>query len=274
MYGKNTSNRAFNYADFGMDMKDEPMQSGRTASVRIQKSSPTGVCAGEKIMAFGMKFNVPEEKDYHLRRFSVMNPESELFEIDTASDPNFKGPVWTRILASMQRKDDFLRGRVWEAMMNKQNRFCGYKVSIDGVMAFLPLSRACWFYNNLYHDASRKCIAVKVVSIDPKRPRTSLVVEAESPWRYVVKSQGESAFSAGQTPYALAMDFDKARGGLVFPLVSGKKAIICPLEQAQAVARRKGFPDAPDFLTGCCWRIRIISNTEPVLQAEPLDILL
>ena len=74
----------------------------------VASSRPFGMSFSSRIVR---EMKAPEEKDYRLRPFHVLNPEGELFIVDTGAEGPFYGPVWTRVLDAYE-KGELLRARV------------------------------------------------------------------------------------------------------------------------------------------------------------------
>ena len=142
--------------------------------------------------------------------FTVTNPEGELYSVDT-SDKNspFYGPVWRRILKAYTNGECF-RGRAVKRSCGKADgAFHGYFIDISGVQAFLPVSKAAWFYSS-EHDACGKSLALMIADIHPNGPKAgSIVVDAYKPLKHVLTSQNRKAFNPGAEPWLLAMDYEK-----------------------------------------------------------------
>ena len=96
--------------------------------------------------------------------FTVETSEGEMCRIDTAdrSSP-FYGTAWTKILTANDN-NDFVRGRAMTRCVSRDNRFSGYTVNVEGIEAFLPASKASWFYDP-EHDASGKYIALSIENV-------------------------------------------------------------------------------------------------------------
>ena len=208
----------------------------------------------------------PEEKDHNMRCFDVLNPEGEVFSIDTRSSEQFFGPVWTRIFDAYE-KGELLRARVALRQTSRLDQFSGYTLSIDGVPAFLPRSKSVHFYNS-ENDATNLCIAVQVMTIHVNGPKCgSVIVDAKPAWELVRREL--AAATLGDTVNALAMDI--ADGSLLFP-VPQHRTIAVPIAEARAVASGAGMPDY--FLTGLYWKLRLTSQNGDTFQAVPVEVLI
>ena len=232
-----------------------------------------GVPSAEKqgTRKFFPNIATPIERDNRLRVFPVVTPEGEVHNVDpSAADSIFYGPVWTRILDAYE-KGDFIRGRaVLRRISSSEDRFSGYSVSIDGVEAFLPASRAAHFYHPEF-DATRKCVALKVKNVYPNGPRQgTVIVDAYAPLKYILANQKKADYRFDATPFALAMDYDSEN--LLFPLF-GDRLMRAPLREAMSIAARKGIDPSPDMLTGYFWQVRITDADSDSPMAEALDIL-
>ena len=204
--------------------------------------------------------------------FTVTNPEGELYSVDT-SDKNspFYGPVWRRILKAYTNGECF-RGRAVKRSCGKADgAFHGYFIDISGVQAFLPVSKAAWFYSS-EHDACGKSLALMIADIHPNGPKAgSIVVDAYKPLKHVLTSQNRKAFNPGAEPWLLAMDYDA--DSLIFPHF-GSKTIRVPLNETVSLAKHKGIKADKGNLTGRFWQLRI-ENWESggVCRAHPVDIM-
>lgn len=191
----------------------------------------------------------PVERDPDLRVFTILNPEDEVYTIDTSAPGPFYGPVWTRIFASLTQEGELLRCRaVLRRRTAKGNAFAGYDVVIDGVRAFLPRSR-CGYFRDEQRDATGKCLAVKPFAFHPTgAKRGNLMVEAQTP----LEALERQTPGADGSLWALALDVTAT--SLVFSL-PGKRIGVCPLAEAQVLAqRRRARADRP-FLTGAYYRV-------------------
>ena len=146
----------------------------------------------------------------------------------------------------------------------------GYTVSVEGLNAFLPVSKAAWFYHP-EHDACGKAIAVGVEQVYASGKKIgNLVVSAYAPIRHLARHQSKKNYMSGATPYAIAMDHDGS--SLIFPQY-GDRVIYAPLSEATGIARRKGLDSRPDALTGYCWQLRISGWKGDRGAASLLDVL-
>jgi len=163
--------------------------------------------------------------------------------VDTRTNESFSGPVWTRIFTAITEENEFLRGRAVVRRRNAaENRFSGYDILIDGVTAFLPRSRAGYYFDENM-DASGRCIAVKPHEFYPAgRFKGKFIVDARLPLQVLTDMPKPDG---GR--WALAVDVDQ--GYLVF-LTHKKKAIRCPLDQVRLQARRQGLSEDAMLLTG------------------------
>lgn len=204
------------------------------------------------------------------RVFTVETSEGEVCDLDT-SDPSspFYGPAWTRILTARE-KGEFVRGQVRTRLVSRDSRFSGYRVNIDGVEAFLPTSKAAWFYHP-EHDACGKAIALGIEDVYTSGKKIgNVVVSAYAPLRHLAHHQSRKDFEPGAAPFAIAMDYDET--SLIFP-VYGDKALYAPIQEAADVALRKGLDAAPRNLTGYCWQLRIIGWKGDKCDVSPMDVL-
>lgn len=245
----------------------------RQEAPRKKKPRPVGGRMGSCVAkSFSSKIvramEAPEEKDGHLRCFSVVNPEGEIFSVDTRVPGLFHGPVWTRILDAYE-KGEFLRARAVFRQTSRTNGFSGYTLSVDGVPVFLPRSRSFYFYDG-EKDATKRCLAVKIETIHTNGPRMGTVIaDAWAAWAVV--RGGLYALRSGREVHALAMDIEE--GQLIFPAPNHRR-ILVPIAAAREVALGAGLKGSDDFLTGIYWRLRLLSGDEDVWQAEPLEILI
>ena len=204
------------------------------------------------------------------RVFQVPNPEGEVHRVDT-SDPSspFYGEAWARILTANQ-EDSFIAGRVLRRFTSREGRFSGYAVDVDGAPAFLPVSKAAWFFHP-EHDASGKRIALKVHAIYTNGPkRGNLIVDAYAPLKHVLTAQSRQDYAPGATPWGLAMDYDNQF--LILPHF-GRKVILVPLGEAMRIAATAGIDPRPDLLTGRFWRVRALEWRGSVCLASPVQVL-
>ena len=202
--------------------------------------------------------------------FTVETSEGEVCSIDTSdrSSP-FYGTAWTKILTASEN-NDFVRGRATSRCVSRDNRFSGYTVNIDGIEAFLPASKASWFYDP-EHDASGKYIALSVENVYTSGTKAGkLVVNAYRPIRFLNSRQGRKNYQPGGTAYAIAMDYD--RSFLIFPYQK-EQYIYVPLHEAVNFAMSLGLGNNPDMFTGLCWHLSIRSRKDNQCLASPIDIL-
>ena len=242
----------------------------------VASSRPFGMSFSSRIVR---EMKAPEEKDYRLRPFHVLNPEGELFIVDTGAEGPFYGPVWTRVLDAYE-KGELLRARVAFRRTSRQNEFSGYVLSLDGLSVFLPRSKSFYFYDEK-KDAAKRCIAVRIESVYPNGSRAgTVIVDAKPAWDLVRK--GLYRLAPGIEVHALAMDIDQGgyseggcagEGHLVFP-APGHRRILVPLPEARRLARQTGQSVPDDFLTGLYWRLRLIAGDEKAWLAEPLEVLI
>ncbi len=204
--------------------------------------------------------------------FSVMNPEGEIYSIDTTDKSSpFYGSVWTRILKAHERGECFRGKAVKRSCGRADGAFHGYFIDICGIQAFLPVSKAAWFYN-AEHDACGKFIALMIDSIYTNGSKAgSIVVNAYKPLKHVLSSQSREAFNSGAEPWALAMDYDA--NYLIFPHF-GSKTIRVPLNEAVALAKSKKIKADKCSLTGLFWQLRVEKwENGGVCTAHPIDIM-
>lgn len=202
--------------------------------------------------------------------FHVMNPEGEIYTIDTTKrDTPFYGRVWANILSKKER-GEFVRGRAVIRRFSRGDRFSGYSVDIDGINAFLPASRAGWFREGSC-DACGKFLALKIESVYVNGDKAgTLIVNANAPVKYVLNRQN-SNFNFGSVVHALAVDYDQ--GMLIFPWLNGY-VIAVNLGDAQRVACYNGVSPDPDELTGYYWRLGITGMMSmDCIAAVPLEVL-
>ena len=202
--------------------------------------------------------------------FTVETSEGEVCRLDTSdrSSP-FYGPAWTKILTASEN-NDFLRGRVMTRCVSRDNRFSGYTVNIDGIEAFLPASKASWFYDP-EHDASGKYIALSVENIYTSGAKAGkLVVNAYRPVRFLFSRQNRRNYQPGGTAYAIARDYDRSH--LIFPYQK-EQYIFVPMYEAANLAANMGLGNNPDMYTGLCWNLRITGRKDNQCMALPIDIL-
>lgn len=210
-------------------------------------------------------------KDGHKGRvFTVETSEGEVCELDTSSPSSpFYGSAWTRVLTAREN-GEFLRGTVRTRLVSRDGRFSGYMVNVEGLSAFLPVSKAAWFYHP-EHDACGKAIAVGIEQVYASgRKIGNIVVNAYAPVRHLTRHQSKKDYIPGATPYAIAMDHDGA--SLIFPQY-GDRVIYAPLNEAISIASLRGIDTRPDALTGYCWQLRISGWKGDVGAASLLDVL-
>lgn len=204
------------------------------------------------------------------RVFTVEISEGEVCELDTSdcSSP-FYGSAWTRVLTAREN-GEFLRGTVRTCLVSRDGRFSDYTVNVEGLNAFLPVSKAAWFYHPA-HDAYGKAIAVGIEQVYANGKKIgNIVVSAYAPIRHLARRQSKKDYMPGAKPYAIAMDHDGA--SLIFPQY-GDRAILAPLAEAVGIASSKGIDSRPDALTGYCWQLRILGWKGDMGSASLLDVL-
>ena len=207
---------------------------------------------------------------YRGRVFTVETSEGEVCRVDTsdASSP-FYGPAWTRVLTAREN-GEFLRGRARTRLISREGRFSGYLVNVEGVNAFLPASKAAWFYDP-ERDACGKSIALGVENVYTSGKKAgTLVVSAYAPVRYLNRRQARKGCQPGGTSFAIAMDYDDA--SLIFPQY-GDRIICAPLQEAVSLASDKGIDPRPSALTGYCWQLKIMGWKGNMGVASPIDVL-
>ncbi|MBQ8691836.1 MAG: hypothetical protein IJ520_01670 [Synergistaceae bacterium] len=202
--------------------------------------------------------------------FQVMNPEGEIYSINTAdANSPFYGTAWANILSKKER-GEFLRGRAAIRRFSRDDRFAGYSVDIDGINAFLPASKAGWF-REASCDACGKFLALKIESVYVNGDKSgTLIVNANAPIKYVLNRQN-SSLNAASAVYSLAIDYD--RNMLIFPWLNGS-IIAANITDAQRIAYYSGISPDPNELTGYYWRLQIIGMLSmSCLFAGPLEVL-
>ena len=206
---------------------------------------------------------------YQGRTFQVVNPEGEVHQVDT-SDRNspFYGPAWAKVLEARER-GQFIRGYATYRRVDQADRFSGYSVDIDGVTAFLPASKAGYYYNPSC-DACRKGMALKLDTLYTNGPKAgTLIVNARSALNFVLNRQDPQLFRPGMAVCALGVDY--AGGALVFQ--GPESLIFAPLQMAQQMAANMGLSYRPEDMTGYRWNIGIDSFGPQGYYATPLNIL-
>ncbi len=203
--------------------------------------------------------------------FTVETSEGEVCQIDTSDSSSvFYGSSWEKILTASEN-GDFIRGRAMTRCVSRDNRFSGYTVNVEGIEAFLPASKASWFYDP-EHDASGKYIALSVENVYTSGTKAGkLVVNAYKPVRFLFSRQGRRNYQPGGTAYAIAMDYD--RSYLIFPYAK-EQYIYVPIYEAVNLAANMGLGNNPEIFTGLCWNLRIISRKDNQCMASPVDILM
>jgi hypothetical protein len=219
----------------------------------------------------------PAEKDFGLRSFQIVNPEGEVHTVDTSdlSSP-FYGPVWTRIL-DCHKKGEFLRGRAARRCVSQEDRFSGYVIDIDGVDAFLPKSKAVYFYDD-DKDATNKCLALEVEMVHPNGPKCgNILVGTKAPWKY---SLGEfKDMISGKIVDVLAVDYDRRNlifaGDCVYaPDRRVSRNILVPIDEALRLGKAFGIAADPGYLTGLYWKLRLQTSQGGDWLAVPLEVLI
>ena len=202
--------------------------------------------------------------------FTVETSEGEMCRIDTSDRSSvFYGSSWDKILTAYEN-GDFLRGRAMTRCVSRDNRFSGYTVNVEGIEAFLPASKASWFYDP-EHDASGKYIALGVENVYTSGAKAGkLVVNAYMPVRFLFSRQGRRNYQPGGTAYAIAMDYDGSY--LIFPYQKDQY-IYVPIYEAVNLAANVGLGNNPEMFTGLCWNLRITSRKGNQCLASPIDIL-
>jgi hypothetical protein len=187
----------------------------------------------------------------------VVNPEGEVYDIDTASpDSLFYGPGWTRVLSAYAEKPgEVLRARASLRIRDKENRFAGYQVWVDHVPAFLPRSRSGCFADET-RDATGKCLLVRPLSVHPiGRYQGNLVVEAETSYR--TTREQEDRCVPGAVLWGLAVDHDGAALEVLLP--RGRRGRL-PSEAVAPLLQRAGLPRDLDFATGHFLPVRVLDR--------------
>ena len=181
-------------------------------------------------------------------------------------------PAWTRILEAHEKGECFRGRAVRRSLGRTDGAFHGYFIDIEGARAFLPASKAAWFYNP-ERDACGKFLALTLEAIYPNGPKAgNITVNAYAPLKHVLSSQNSRAFQPNATPWALAMDHDAK--SLIFPHFNNK-VIRVPLHEASALAQRKGIGGGDcGSLTGRFWQLRV-QTWKPggICVAHPVDIM-
>ena len=206
------------------------------------------------------------------RTFSVINPEGEIYSINTADKNSlFYGRAWFKILEANEKGECFRGRAVKKSVGRNDNTLSGYFIDIEGVQAFLPVSKAAWFYNP-EHDAVGKSIALMIEDIFTNGPKAgTLVVNAYKPLKHILTAQSREAFTTNAEPWMLAMDCDSE--SLIFPHF-GNKVVRVPLHDAAALAKRKGIGSNSSNLTGRFWRVKIHKwAAGGVCTAQPVDVM-
>lgn len=194
------------------------------------------------------------ERDNNLRSFMVRNTEGEFCRVNTADKSSrFYGPTWTRILGAYE-DGEFIRGIVKSPMRSREGgRLSGYTVDIGGVEAFMPISKAAWFYHPENNPVG-KCIAVSIESVYTGGAKAgNVIISAWEPLKAVLKAPSD-----GDTMYGLAMDHDGSN--LIFPL-RGNASVRVPLKSAMKTAHSVGMNCGADLLTGHIWQLRTRGKT-------------
>ena len=206
------------------------------------------------------------------RTFSVINPEGEIYSINTADKNSlFYGRAWFKILEANEKGECFRGRAIKKSVGRNDNTLSGYFIDIEGVQAFLPVSKAAWFYNP-EHDAVGKSIALMIEDIFTNGPKAgTLVVNAYKPLKHILTAQSREAFTTNAEPWMLAMDCDSE--SLIFPHF-GNKVVRVPLHDAAALAKRKGVGSNSSNLTGRFWRVKIHQwAAGGVCTAQPVDVM-
>ena len=202
--------------------------------------------------------------------FTVETSEGELVTINTSdSSSPFYGSSWTKILKAYETKD-YIRGRVMTRCVSRDSRFSGYSIDLEGVEAFIPASKAAWYYSP-ERDACGKYLAVGIESVYTSGGKAGkLVVNAYAPVKYLYQRQGKKDYAPGGTPYAMAMDYDNAF--LFFQHYKGQ--VICvPIDEALNTAKRRGLSGGLEVLTGYCWQVRILGWKGDYGLASAVEVL-
>lgn len=214
--------------------------------------------------------------------FMVQNPEGEIYSIDTNDVKSpFYGSGWQRVFEANE-KNEFLRGRAAIRRISREDRFSGYTVFIDGdenLRVFLPACKAA-YYRDPANDASGKFIAFKIESINPCGAKAgTIIVNAAAPINYVSnRIRNISRLSPGAEIFAVSVDYHADL--LAFPIRTseGSVMIFTPVSMALSAALASGNMQSdimnanPDNLTGCFWRLRIVSGGDGFRMAVPLEV--
>jgi hypothetical protein len=187
----------------------------------------------------------------------VVNPEGEVYDIDTASPASvFYGPGWTRILSAYAEKPgEVLRARASMRIRDKENRFAGYQVWVDHVPAFLPRSRSGCFADET-RDATGKCLLVRPLSVHPSgRYQGNLVVEAETAYRTTMAQ--DDRCDPGAVLWGLTADHDGTTLEVVLP--RGRRGHL-PSETVASLLQQAGLPNDLNFATGHFLPVRVLDR--------------
>ena len=240
--------------------KSSRQKTGNTQKSSSKKAANTQPSSSKKTAASGG------------RTFSVINPEGEIYSINTADKNSlFYGRAWFKILEANEKGECFRGRAVKKSFGRNDNTLSGYFIDIEGVQAFLPVSKAAWFYNP-EHDAVGKSIALMIEDIFTNGPKAgTLVVNAYKPLKHILTAQSREAFTTNAEPWMLAMDCDSE--SLIFPHF-GNKVVRVPLHDAAALAKRKGIGSNSSNLTGRFWRVKIHQwAAGGVCTAQPVDVM-
>ena len=171
------------------------------ASEEYQEHEPTPQKSISKIGTV-----VPVEEDHHLRSFTIMNAEGELFRIDTSAKGDFYGPVWTKILSCYESQET-LRGRIIHATRENDN-VKGFAVRIGEVSAYLSLSDSM-----RSHSQPPINTLLAVVHIDPEKVQATV----SSRVAYARIFLNESSPCQGEKCRAIYWDYDAKYIYLLLP---------------------------------------------------------
>lgn len=159
--------------------------------------------------------------------------------------------------------------------IGKNGGFKGYELLFKeasnwNIEIFLPKQNSGYF-EHPYTDLSGKFIVfdiAKITQIEHKR-KLKIIADARPPLEKVLRQQRRALENRRTVFWSLAVDHDLE--SLIFPLEGGGQLLV-DLKEAQNFAKRFGYDDAPNALTGLYWKLRVNEERYGDIWASPVDI--
>ena len=200
-------------SDVSLDIEEEaPYDPIEIASPPVQeeKNIESGPLEEEDFEAVSKIGSVvPVEEDHALRTFTIMNPEGEIYRINTALPGPFYGPVWTKILDCYETRKT-LRGRLSRPLYNQAGRHTGFQIRIGQVRAFLPNPYS------MRWGADQKSLNIRIAieNIDPDRRKVTVNAKAA----YEIMFERKPLPVSGEEAEGLFWDYDQKYLYLLCPV--------------------------------------------------------